>query len=640
MLEELVKNVSWSQSLNFKSWFKPIIDYSRKKVVRYGANYMAFAFFMTLNYTVPFFMHTHAGPDAYKWVLAIKALGTLLCVGLFLEPYWPTWLKKHFATYWHFSLLYCLPFSFTFLFLVNGSNVEWLVNVSLAITLLIVLADWRTFILTFILGTTLALWCYHQFIGTLPFLDLENWYILIYTCLFAMIVGLVFVRRKELDLDFLILNNLQLSEIQKKTQNELIQAINYREELFKELNPDEIALFDSATAAYIKQAVYRVKNYLRLSVRVFQIDELLQSIQANLKAHALGKNNSLIIQNHAQKQELEADFDQLKQLIINGIIYVQQHAADGRVRLVIEDAVLGHGISYMEGYTRKLEALRLVITLRDQVPSLEPFYKMKSSEITSNWVPDSINELPLLENERIIDAHYGYMDIEDPQTHIYVVPVHVREVRGKVMELLREEAAADPEELNHPLAIELEEKLINKLQGTRVDIEVVKKALNVIKKYHGGVKRKSGEPFFTHPMQVALILLEYSQDQDAVLAALLHDTVEDTSLSMAHIRVMFGDRVAFLVGKATNLEDDLRRVSLQEHENLYRLINYEDERAALVKLADRLHNMRTIQGHTSLAKQKRIAQETLTFFVPLSRQLKLESMSQELERIGLEIMSK
>lgn len=186
----------------------------------------------------------------------------------------------------------------------------------------------------------------------------------------------------------------------------------------------------------------------------------------------------------------------------------------------------------------------------------------------------------------------------------------------------------------------LEQRLMNKLKGTQVDVNLIKKALDVIKKYHGGVKRKSGEPFFTHPMAVALILLEYSQDQDAILAALLHDTVEDTSLSMAHIRAMFGETVAFLVGKATNLEDPVRRISLEDHENLYRLVDYEDERAALVKLSDRLHNMRTIQGHPSLVRQQSIAKETLTFFIPLAKQLGLTSMAKELEKICLEVMGK
>jgi (p)ppGpp synthase/HD superfamily hydrolase len=178
------------------------------------------------------------------------------------------------------------------------------------------------------------------------------------------------------------------------------------------------------------------------------------------------------------------------------------------------------------------------------------------------------------------------------------------------------------------------------LQGSKVDIQVIERALNLIKRYHGGVKRKSGEPFFTHPIQAALILMEYTKDQDAIVAALLHDTVEDTSLSMAHIRLMFGETVAYLVNKATNLEDKLKRISLQEHETNYRLMNYEDERAAFIKLSDRLHNMRTIQGHSSIDKQKHIANETLLFFVPLAKQLGMAAMAEELEELCFGVLGR
>ncbi len=248
--------------------------------------------------------------------------------------------------------------------------------------------------------------------------------------------------------------------------------------------------------------------------------------------------------------------------------------------------------------------------------------------------------LELTENIRIMDAHYGYTNISQPTTHIYVIPCQVREVRGKVMELLRERATASSEELTHPLAIQLEKELFEKLQGTQVDRKLIEKALDTIKQYHGGIKRKSGEPFFTHPLAVALIVADYSKDQDAILAALLHDTIEDTALSMAHLKASFGQTVASLVGKATNLEDKVRRISLRDHENNHRLMNAEDPRAGLIKVSDRLHNMRTIEGHPSLVKQKYIANETLIFFVPLAKKLGLVPIAQELEELSLAVLEK
>jgi (p)ppGpp synthase/HD superfamily hydrolase len=246
----------------------------------------------------------------------------------------------------------------------------------------------------------------------------------------------------------------------------------------------------------------------------------------------------------------------------------------------------------------------------------------------------------LVENLRIIDAHYGYAAVNQLDTHLYVIPIQVRDVRAKVMELLREPAKVDPEELKHPYAIKVEKELWQKLSNTKLNKQVIEKALHTIKQYHAGTKRKSGEPFFTHPINVALILLTYSQDQEAVVAALLHDTVEDTQLSIANIKALFGEQVAFIVRKVTNLEDQLRRIALGDHENIERLIKDENKRALYVKLADRMHNMRTIEGHSSLKKQKYIANETLNFFVPAAFNLGLTKIGEELQKRSLDVLSK
>jgi (p)ppGpp synthase/HD superfamily hydrolase len=161
----------------------------------------------------------------------------------------------------------------------------------------------------------------------------------------------------------------------------------------------------------------------------------------------------------------------------------------------------------------------------------------------------------------------------------------------------------------------------------------------MIKRYHGGTQTKSGEPFFTHPISVALIVIKHLQDQAAVLTALLHDTVEDTSLTLNDIHRIFGKEVAFLVGKSSNLEDHKRRINLGDKENTARILNYEDSRAALVKLADRLDNMQQTVPHiASLAKRKLVAEETLTKFVPLARELRFLDIAQELEQRSKDVL--
>ncbi|MEM7055625.1 MAG: HD domain-containing protein [Bacteroidota bacterium] len=430
-----------------------------------------------------------------------------------------------------------------------------------------------------------------------------------------------------------------LEKANQEAKSRLLKALRCREELLEELKPDEVALFNHTTAEYINHIIYRVRNYLRLEVGQISLNQLLAEVMATLKLQDLRPLPKIQQQTH--HQVLQVDVARIKQLLVNSIYYVKGHAKHNRPLIVVlEDTTLGYKVSYMKNYIKKIDALKITITAGNQLPPTKELYKVMPDQPVI-YLPQSEEDLGIEENARIIDAHYGYLETIQTATEctqIYVIPVMLREVRGQVMELLREPVALDPVQLKHPLAIQLEKELFDKLAGTDVDLGIIQKALNTIKKYHGGVTRKSGEPFFTHPMAVALILLEYTQDQAAVLAALLHDTVEDTSLTLAQLEATFGSSVAFLVRKATNLEDKVRRLNLADHENLQRLTHYEDIRVAFVKLSDRLHNMRTI-GSMPPAKQQRIAQETISFFVPMAENLKLEAMTKELEALSLAVLS-
>ncbi|MEL6413017.1 MAG: HD domain-containing protein, partial [Bacteroidota bacterium] len=229
-------------------------------------------------------------------------------------------------------------------------------------------------------------------------------------------------------------------------------------------------------------------------------------------------------------------------------------------------------------------------------------------------------------------AHYGsamFKQSEAGITQIYVIPLQLREVRPKMMDIPEMEVGG----MGQPLQDVLPEEtaLLERLrQETQVDMDLVEKAIGAIKKYHASVKRKSGEPFYLHPIAATDILLSYCTDPEAILAALLHDTVEDTVFTLAEMGVVFGTGVAAIVNKVTHLDGQLHRVKMDTLENLQQLLEEQDKRVLQVKLADRLHNMRTIGGHPSLQKQKKVAAETLQFFVPIARYLGIEEVTKEL----------
>jgi guanosine-3',5'-bis(diphosphate) 3'-pyrophosphohydrolase len=168
------------------------------------------------------------------------------------------------------------------------------------------------------------------------------------------------------------------------------------------------------------------------------------------------------------------------------------------------------------------------------------------------------------------------------------------------------------------------------------DLELVRKAYEFSQKHHSGQQRASGEPYLVHPLEVALVLSEMKMDAVAVAAGLLHDSVEDTSVTIVDIRKEFGEQVAHIVEGVTKISKiDFNTQEEQQAENLRKMMlaMVDDIRVVLIKLADRLHNMRTLE-HLQPEKQQKIARETLDIYAPIAHRLGMGKIRGELEDLG------
>ena len=168
------------------------------------------------------------------------------------------------------------------------------------------------------------------------------------------------------------------------------------------------------------------------------------------------------------------------------------------------------------------------------------------------------------------------------------------------------------------------------------DVEQIERAYQVARQAHSGQYRQSGEPYITHPLAVAKILAEWHLDPQALMAALLHDVVEDTATTKAEITRSFGKSVGDLVDGVSKIDRiEFQTLQQAQAENFRKMLlaMARDVRVILIKLADRLHNMRTLEA-VPAEKQERIARETLDIYAPIANRLGLISIYYELEDLG------
>src|SRR5579863_8791691 len=184
--------------------------------------------------------------------------------------------------------------------------------------------------------------------------------------------------------------------------------------------------------------------------------------------------------------------------------------------------------------------------------------------------------------------------------------------------------------------------LMKMMRGNRPtdDLEIVRKAYEFSQRHHAGQTRASGKPYLEHPLAVALVLAEMKMDPVAIAAGLLHDSVEDTSVSIGDIRTEFGEQVAHIVEGVTKISKiDFATREEQQAENLRKMMlaMVDDIRVVLIKLADRLHNMRTLE-HLQPERQRKIAEETLEIYAPIAHRLGMGKIRGELEDLGFRFL--
>jgi len=353
------------------------------------------------------------------WELrCLRLVGATLCGLLIVKDKWPESLLPYLPTFWHLTLLYCLPFTSTVMFLLTQGSVEWLINVALTIMFLIVLVDWMSFIILTVLGVAVGFLFYTLAIGPIDLhLDFSTGYLLVYTCFFSTLVALLFARRKEqhfaaklreIEAQQYAMRHLGDSPhpateriatlIDRQVQEFLAShnrqptyniAAHHEEDTHKA--PDFLHYFFPTALEVIKQGTHINKHLREVMAAAY--------IAPQLALHSLKASMEAILETYTDRYEQEIDVDlsedypiyaslsHLEYILVHVLQFFHAHHLEERVRL---------WISRQEGVHVRLSGQVLSSSLVQELFSLFPF------KATTKNMGLAISRL-------LIEAHGGHL---------------------------------------------------------------------------------------------------------------------------------------------------------------------------------------------------------------------------------------
>ncbi|XWN34993.1 MAG: HD domain-containing protein [Roseivirga sp.] len=386
----------------------------------------------------------------------------------------------------------------------------------------------------------------------------------------------------------------------------------------------------------------RAADYHALQISSSSVASLLRLTQQTLQASALVHN--VRFEQLTNQKTVQCDKFSLMMVLMRSVPLLRTlKSEDYPIVISVEDTQLYYMLdSARRDHVQQAPALCFSITTGPE--------RLASAQVHTVCMderPESFTPLPLLRNKQTIDAHYGYSDtlVRGAECSLqYTIPLEVASVRPPDTE--EKEISLAIKKLrtveDHPGAMEREQGFFQAVsEQTNADMHRIRQAVETVKLYHGLMRRPSGEPLYIHLLTVAQIVLEYSQEEATVLGALFHESITGDKLLLEHIALHYENDVNQLIKGITELERDRAKFytpKLSAAENIKPFLDLGDARILYIKLADRLHDMRTIRSFPA-GHQFMLAEETLWFLLPLSRALGVEETAEELERLSLRILS-
>ena len=394
---------------------------------------------------------------------------------------------------------------------------------------------------------------------------------------------------------------------------------------------------------FLRERIYYDRFHIPLSVTNTSLAAMLDSVIDDFEITHELKLPIFVIDQVKKPIILVCDPIQIKAMLLATLHFIRGYKlvkSSDVIYIYLSATSIKYDMNGDEKWFKKIPAVSITMTTDTKMPVVKETYD-ELLDVVVPIVPNSEWEIYKKEMGEIADAHYGCMYIDDNENYMtvnYILPLELDIIRGEVMDSLPESRRFL--DASNKTSCQQEEKVINLLvEKTKMDKQFIEDTILFVKKCHGNQKRESGEPFYTHPMHVAEILLEETKDPATILAALLHDVVEDSAISLTYIKARFGNDVAYIVSKVTNFGDTFRKKKMSSNSVYSTLLRHtnQDIRPIQVKLADRLHNVRTLD-YRSQEKRMKVAKETVSLYVSIAAAIGMEKWAIELREKSKDIL--
>ncbi|MHA7877456.1 MAG: sodium:solute symporter family protein [Bacteroidota bacterium] len=667
-LARTARRQAWQRRIRAIRAFR-LYPYLQKNIPAQESFYFFFGLYTIAATYAAFYTIGNADVQAYRpmYTGIYHAVFPLTTAFLTL-PIWPSALKspRFIAFFWPFGIGFVLFFSGALLALISHFHYTQVMIMMINTLMAVLLLRWPLALFLAFTGIALAASFFKWYTGcALPLSTLGSLHIiyllLLFTCLLIALKG----RQAYLGL---VTSYARLREDNSFASQILLTTFRCRARLHQEASiypaeawmrarqhsdpwhyrrdraiTKEELLADNAMLQqhtykldvlnkHLSQILHLAQEPVQIVVAYTALEALWQEVLKTLYQN--NKKNKVITRYDTTCKAIQADVAKIRRLLLAALSYAAaQRHSQTPILLGIEDTLLAYPIMSLSGYVKKVKAVRMTITTARDLPALSKFYVGNVDQAALQW-PQDMHELSLTYNQQIVDAHYGFSEIKKNATgatQVYVIPCDVREVRPPTMDVWN---VTPPTEVIETKMHPLEDAFMKQVHAKRhLDTQLLQEAVQLIKQCYGVGEKYSGATLFINAIAVAQILLDYTQDTDVILAALLHNTVDVSALSLHQIALRFNPVVQRIVDGVSHVDSRFRsfkKLQLSAYEKLRKLLEAKDERILYVKLAERLHIMRTLQAKP-YEDQRSTATGTLLFFVPLSEKLGLVGIAKELK---------